>query len=369
MTSASVNMGNANMGVFQFFACYRHYCTGILQIYDCFHEGLPPMHGANLSREIFWRKSEKHAEYSWLVTPHNICHHLSKFHWNYRARMHKHEKKYEKHTASKTEVGSVARRQLAWKPELEKSKLNLPWQERLSVPLLQTGLPHGFSLHPLGRGFLSAQHLPPILPKVCLTWSCLNTSRQYCLLNQPLLTWAPGCTSCKLLLKRLCLATKILSKPLSKLFLLCHRSVTSLFATFSSDDSKQFCEELPRCLLWDEKVRSSWIWLLADSICSYSSARTCTVKLETTWQCWLLMLLLLCYHLSGAKGPSRQRSVTSNPQGHSWWHSSILHLNKTNFSPQTHPFLSPRFKHISAHKDTCALCAINSLARRGFVAF
>ena len=36
--------------------------------------------------------------------------------------MHKHEKKYEKHTASKTEVGSVARRQLAWKPELEKAE-------------------------------------------------------------------------------------------------------------------------------------------------------------------------------------------------------------------------------------------------------
>ena len=108
-----------------------------------------------------------------------ICHHLSKCHWNYRARMHKHEKKYEKHTASKTEVGSVARRQLAWKPELEKAEPPLTGKTLSSS--LQTGLPHGFSLHPLGRGFLSAQHLPPILPKVCLTWSCLNTSRQYCL--------------------------------------------------------------------------------------------------------------------------------------------------------------------------------------------
>ena len=71
----------------------------------------------------------------------------------------------------------------------------------------------------------------------------MELPRQYCLVNQPLLTWALRRTSCKFLLKRLCLSTKILSKQVVS-------SVIPFIATFSPDDSKQFCETLLQCLLW-----------------------------------------------------------------------------------------------------------------------
>ena len=66
MTSASVNMGNANMGVFNFFRIlqallHRQSCRSTTVPMKAFH---PCM--AQIS-------AEKHAEYSWLVTPHNMC--------------------------------------------------------------------------------------------------------------------------------------------------------------------------------------------------------------------------------------------------------------------------------------------------------
>lgn len=352
MTSASVNMGNANMGVFNFFAC-----AGITAQASC-RSATVPMKAfhpcmAQISAEKSFEGKVKSMQNIHGSSPLTIY-----------ATIYPNAIGTTEHgcTNMRRNMKNILNRKLklgVWLEDnllgnLSWKKLNLPWQERLSVPLLQTGLPHGFSLHPLGRGFLSAQHLPPILPKVCLTWSCLNTSRQYCLLNQPLLTWAPGCTSCKLLLKRLCLATKILSKPLSKLFLPCHRSVTSLFATFSSDDSIQFCEELPRCLHWMKRLGHPGFGCL-----QIQYARAVLLGLaQSSWKlhdnagCWCCFFFaIICREPKALVDKDlwqaiHKATVDGRPVSFTW--------TKLPNKQQTRPFLSPRFKHISAHKDTCA---------------
>ena len=86
---------------------HRHLAVVILKLrtYDCSHEGLPPMHGANLSGWIvsFRRKSIQNFHGpSPRIT---ICHHLSKCHWNYRARIHKCVWRNMKNTLQDTNPG------------------------------------------------------------------------------------------------------------------------------------------------------------------------------------------------------------------------------------------------------------------------